>query len=1611
MSIIRPEKRDPNHIRNKSDIGLSKVDNISSAEFASIVLDQVKRHLNRETIYQTSGRRFIALAKITCKSDGSGNLVKILSGNLFLTFAVLNDSEDVREAAKLEAIYTHSTNGTEADSTDDAAKVEYNLFMTEDPALLNECYIEFRENVFENSEGNKINEMYVILRCDAANLPFVSINLFEYSNGGVALDPVILDDATLASYTLIDSAKCDHNRFSLVDRSESTIGFEIYDDNGNPIRVRETDDSINPIYDIPKINDVPFTGRRNVFVEGKNTRQIKISAKHSGPTNAEAGDHDWDVLTYAPRSGYTYYKDSDYDNKVLNDVIVPQTESFLDKDTFEVVENNLSTGYGYGLCRLSGCDTKLAGRMFDSEIDLFEKLKFAHDWVDTLSNNESDVIPVKVFKIFADSMMGLLSDVYKNTVTLKDIISKEASGITDTSKIVLNKIYPAFDDYNLGYRYIFDYARTSDSVTIVPYEGMENRTYDIKLGVIGSGDGSAGIDIDDKNNFIKGGNCSWVNIVGIDRRPNESASITFSFLPNTTDMVRYGYYIIPSTQPNIKLIYRFYQDVITSNLRIKYTDENQKSEYYAFDTVIRKSVKNTAEKYVFDNICIVDNTVLDEQGNPSKLDRMLDYEIVNAYETGGDIVTAEVIRNEANQVLGFEVAFSNNNTNVDRVVYIYIREAGARTRNILTFQITQSAREFEFTVPESLTLEGRVGNWETLPIEGVNKTWRLDIIKGSDFIELSDIRGEVGAGEDGKDFNVTVKALKNNISNTAKEIAILKLYAEGDESKYKRIFIYQNGSPALCSLQGRTVIIPYNKDGVKTEEFFCTYDWEIILSEELKKWCSVTEESGKECSEENPTSVIFTALETTQLTETREGTATIRYADGASTEFIVRQEAARFDFTLSGLADGNRVNLGDNTESDPAVVEVISNYGWNIGLEHTDSKNKRFTACIDRIEGKMDEGVSGSSIYVSVTKNSTSDSESVKLGKVKIYALGTVVEEFDVYQDKVGVSISLSPGTTAGWYPNGDSKQSGTNVTIPVIFTPATAALTATYSIDGDTPVAADITKSAETGKATITLPGIGANPKGKESRSISITAKAEVGSLSKTASCKITQAGYSNGIRVTKDGSSTEYYGGSRSTESTYYFGPVKQSKSFAPLYVPLGAKNLSVTVPNWLSYSKGTDSSADDYLLKIRETISNNETGSDRTGTITITSGSGNDMTTATISVVQRNGTWIFGDSNNSNYGNLYTLEKPYEMSLNATASSDATFTFTSSLTYGSKTELSSCTAQVIEGSDWCEASITSDPSTYKGTVVAKSKSTNSTSGTKTAIIKVTQSDTNRAFYVRVTQSVTRKLYMYGGVKGVKYVYVNSLVDSIALNSTQAQVVMNKATVINGAGGATAINNYTLDDISYVKYSNGNISTDYVKNLGSNETLYLMSVVYTNNSVSGLSENYSNYSSDFCSRISIVPGKVTLTAVHIYIQGFGANKISLSNKLDGQMILEGGYEYILSDSPHSIYWETASNNVLLSTDYWFYVSENVDLDINGNVPADAFFFTVNPTSGVGFFTNNSSTQIARSQEAITLYVYRRPHDYIATDPGNPNYKVWSGCGTVMWTPVDTNPTVLWYY
>ena len=1608
MSILRPEKRDPNYIRNKSDIGLSKVDNVSSAEFASIVLDQVRRYLNRETVYQTLGRRFIPLAKIGCKDDGSGNLIKILSGNLFITFAVLNESEEIREAVKLETIYTHYVNGTEVDYEDDTTKIEYNIFMTETDtnALLNECYLEFRENIYEDEHGTMVTEMYVVLRCDASNLPFVSINLFEYSNGGVALDPTIYDDATVASYNLIKTARLNHNRFSLVDRSEATIGFEIYDDAGNPFRVREEDDTINPDFDIPRINGVPFTGRKNVFVEGRNTRQITVNAYHSGSSKEEAGAHDWEVLRYAPRAGYSYADK----NGFIVDNIYPQKEAFLDKDSFNTITNNPEmmeqNQYGYGLVRLSGCgNIYLPNQIFKSDLSMGDKVSYLYEWVDSLSYIDTDVISVRVFKTFADSMVAMFHDLTGKLASLRDIL-KELN-VIPAKTAQEKKIDDLFQNPSdtLGYHYIFDYVDTKDSATIVSHTGtiIENGeeknsiVYRIKMGVIGNGDGATiGLSSNEIEKY--GENFDWVRISEITNR-EDGAEIKFTFSPNKTNNSRYGYFVVYSNAyrtdgSRIGLTYRFYQDVATSTLRVKFTDANNNTEYSVLGATsrIKKEINNNENILLFDNICVVDNSILDEFNNPSRVDKILEYHIDNRYDSNG--VKVELVKNEdENRILGFKVFFPENETNDDRNIKIHILHNGG---TIFTFELIQSSREFEFTAPDSITVDGYSGSTMDFEIKS-NKTWTLDILKGGNYIDISTLdtgsseimQGTVSTGEDEKIFKRRLKVLKDNITDKVNEIAILKLSAEGDSRKSKRIVIFQNGQPAVANIGTTRVNIPYYEGGYVTiPNFYCTYDWIISVSPELSEWCKISPEKGDKVSDLiNPVGVdlVLESLKTTkEVNNTLRGTFTIKYAAGKEEIIEVYQDRAGFEFTTSKGEDVGVVDITDPVTLDyskgsSSKVKVNSNYDWTIELRHTDSNNKRFKAYVDGIDGSS-RGYNGSEIFIEALSDSKSDALDEQLGEIWIYSLTQVVKKIKIVQSKITISAKLEPSANAGWYATGDSKQSSTttSVEVPIKFTPSSAQVTATYSISGGAQIAAKVNDTDTEGTKVIVIPSPGDNQNGS-SRSVTVYARVTSAGASKDVSCILTQNGYGNGIRV----NDTDYYGGTKNNvEQAYYFAPiVGDSKTFNNTYEPLGDSDLSVSVPTWLTISKNTsNTSSNDYLLKTRKTNSMNRTGTTKSGEITIVSGSDNDTTKIVIPVYQYSGTWVFGKTDgDTNFSDNYKESSPYELSMTNGNASEAAMNLNTYYTYSDKTVHENIEVTFTKECDWCKISTTKvDNTTTKISFISKSANTGES---RSVIAKVKQYNTGDTFYIKITQASGAKLNFYGGVKGVEYILVNNSTDKIKLTSAQLHEIINYATFFPGSGEYYDSINKSIDfsKIKYVKVSGSKINTELVSNLASGTTLYVAEVVKNSDGI-GLITNVrskNNYHG------AIAQFKYDNSTKTISVQRFGSNRIEFINV---DSLLHDDYEYILTCTSTQGYWDPAMFDQ--SRDYYFRIN-HLDTFLR-----EEYYFTVDERYGLRCLTGASSYDVSNTVNRTAIYVWRKR-------PGDPNH-AWQLCGSTIWDPTS---------
>lgn len=1593
MSILRPEKRDPNYIRNKSDIGLSKVDNISSAEFANIVLDQVKRHINRETIYQTSGLQKIALAKITSKDDSSGNLLKILSGNIFLVFAALNEREEIIEAAKLEVIYTHYEK-EKTNKDDDDSKIEYNLFIadtdnvSDEFSYLKNSSIEFRERIFEDENKNRVAELYVVL-CSSKPIPFVSSNLFEYSNGGTVLDPTVTGEVLFSddNTKLIKSIQCNHNKYSLVDRSESTLGFEIYDENGDPVRVNEKSENISPDLDIPKINGIPFTGRKDVFVNGKNSRQITVSAKHEGPSLSEAGKHDWEVLTFSPRPKYTY-KDSEGVITDFADIRTGEKEAdyFLDKSQFKAD----GVGYGYGLCRLSKFDSSLPNKMFDGELTVNDKLRELYKWTESLSPVDSDVITVRAMKTFADSITALLFQLHK-----------EGS------------------DASLGYHYLFDYMDTSHAVTRVTYDGyydnpnkdadkVSERLCEIKMGVFGASNGST-IDVVDTSEFIFGGDPGWVSIKDFSHTPNESAQIVFSFLPNKTNDERYAYYVVPSTVPGMSLLFRFYQGIETSNLRVKIVT-NGVAEYYGLGAHVKKSIPQEGGKYTFDYICIVDTELLDPNGDPSITERVLGYAIDNRYEDGG-INISLTRKEENNKILGFEATLPVNETYDERNPKISVTQDGI---NILTLELIQKPKQAEFNgVPETVTVKGYSGETQDFTFTST-RSWIMSVIRGKGDLTISPTSGVVTDG-DSQEFTITVTANKNNTNTATVELGALKL-VDVDESVTEKITIHQSPAPAEINLNGGndTIYIPYNEGGVKVfDDFYSTYDWEAVLDGSAAEYVSINPEKGERTSTDGIeyTPLTLTTLKTTTSTsDENRGRLTITYGNKESYFNIVQEKAG-----LSLETTKSRVSLGYAAESSDSTT-VTSNYGWNIKLVHSNESSKKFKAFVDNDENKT-EGVNGSSITF-VALAASDKEEEVYLGSVEIYMLGELQKTIEVYQSKVDMSISIDAEDGEDkFYADGIViGTSSTVATVPVVFFPTTAEVNATYSVDGSPIQTATVKDSQTAGTKLIEFGNIGSNSKGSTKRSVKVTAQVTSGGITKDVTMTFYQRGFSNGVKITKNGDTKTYYGGSI-TDDSIYFAPIKgDTITSTTLYETIGS-DLSSVVNNisypstWLEVSKETDVKSENYFLKKKYTIEENSTGTNRSSNIKFTVGSEHDSTSVIIPVIQYTGEWTFSFGDGEDL-EKYTESSPYSLEFNdpdpgasvmlPTILSRCEYTKSDGSKAYKNLDIDCTRVDDVENiGKWSCGYAFSENGECSVKFV-----TNSALGSsdKSTTYCITQVSTQKKFYVKVTQRIGPKITVRGGNVNKDLVFVKMKTDvsalTISLTSQELLEVKNNATTFKGASWntVTTISNKNINTINAVNAEDGktysgvsqiNFDVDRIANNGAGYRIYVYRIesdglYHHSDTAAIINENTASDASLSIDAKSILNSNINIID---YTRESGKS-----------------YQYILTTSLDSD--ETNWKDIGSSEQNAHYKC-HVIVHYNSSASQQVFFQW--NENGFSFYEKGKSLPLIdqKIDSGTTFYVYRRE---IIGDPGFPTnssgnpWSIWGyNVGTFTWNDSDT--------
>ena len=371
MEIIatNPERRDPGFSENKLDLGLGRVDNISSTDLLNVIVKSAKIIANEKTIgdnIQSTGEGFFPIfetAEISSTCSVEVGFFDTLNNELSsfdVTFSYFDDDISyllnvAPGAYRIEEMYLR--------------------IIKKDDKLIGGIYW---------SSGDLFDPSY--------NFNRIGVNLIHWTEGSRILDPSAnqialynINNKESGCVLIIDIPLRESS--STIDYAASS--FVLYDaETGKRLigtDANYTSDQLKNI-DAPTINGVPFLLKRGTTVDGKiDARHITVPAKHEDSHIEKAGGHNWDVLERIRKAGLIQNKDG----------AEHSIGEMLNIDDLH-----------YGVTRLSGYDK------LDTTTISVEKL---NSWLDSLGY-DTDVISVGLFKNFVGYLCKLIDSSYNPRV-------------------------------------------------------------------------------------------------------------------------------------------------------------------------------------------------------------------------------------------------------------------------------------------------------------------------------------------------------------------------------------------------------------------------------------------------------------------------------------------------------------------------------------------------------------------------------------------------------------------------------------------------------------------------------------------------------------------------------------------------------------------------------------------------------------------------------------------------------------------------------------------------------------------------------------------------------------------------------------------------------------------------------------------------------------------------------------------------------------------------------------------------------------------------------------------------------------------------------------------
>ena len=319
--IINPEKRDPSIIRNKSEIGLSRVDNVSFSDIHNSIKEVIKDEVYRGDLYAKDELRELhrfelPICEFTSDSIAFSIVVSFLDSNLKVKSSVkanISHSFELGSTSKQNFDISFDLLSGQA-VLSSSGEVAFNLYEpSKDSSVYNQAF-------FSIVCGSKLNIPYDISYVSYYFLDYVfSADEKREVKGFTQLPPNIVigeqidhmygDSFEVSTYYCKDG----NRKISSVTKS-----LPIYNSYGELINLESLAITEEDNYSIPTINGVPFTGSNNISYNNISTRDITVYSKHSEDlaTTEVAGEHDWAVLNTIPVVKYSSSSITEEDDEV-----------------------------------------------------------------------------------------------------------------------------------------------------------------------------------------------------------------------------------------------------------------------------------------------------------------------------------------------------------------------------------------------------------------------------------------------------------------------------------------------------------------------------------------------------------------------------------------------------------------------------------------------------------------------------------------------------------------------------------------------------------------------------------------------------------------------------------------------------------------------------------------------------------------------------------------------------------------------------------------------------------------------------------------------------------------------------------------------------------------------------------------------------------------------------------------------------------------------------------------------------------------------------------------------------------------------------------------------